>query len=79
MPHQPDTASSGMREKSTVVYSVRVLCAFVPLIFANCQVEKAINYRLAPQYPFPCALQDLVAACTCLQAPECNDLPRYFF
>ncbi|KAJ6589896.1 hypothetical protein DFH09DRAFT_976385 [Mycena vulgaris] len=22
----------------------------------------AINYRLAPQYPFPCALQDLVAA-----------------
>lgn len=24
----------------------------------------AINYRLAPQYPFPCALQDLVAACT---------------
>lgn len=23
----------------------------------------AINYRLAPQYPFPCALQDLIAAC----------------
>lgn len=25
--------------------------------------ETAINYRLAPQYPFPCALQDLLAAC----------------
>src|ERR1700710_283264 len=23
----------------------------------------AVNYRLAPQYPFPCALQDLLAAC----------------
>ena len=23
----------------------------------------AINYRLAPQYPFPCAIQDLLAAC----------------
>ena len=23
----------------------------------------AINYRLAPQYPFPCAIQDIVAAC----------------
>jgi len=25
--------------------------------------EIAVNYRLAPQYPFPCALQDLLAAC----------------
>lgn len=24
---------------------------------------KAINYRLAPQYPFPCAVHDLLAAC----------------
>ena len=23
----------------------------------------AVNYRLAPQYPFPCAIQDLLAAC----------------
>lgn len=23
----------------------------------------AINYRLAPQYPFPCAVQDFLAAC----------------
>ena len=23
----------------------------------------AINYRLAPQYPFPCAIQDTLAAC----------------
>ena len=22
-----------------------------------------MNYRLAPQYPFPCAIQDLLAAC----------------
>lgn len=26
----------------------------------------AINYRLAPQYPFPCAVQDFLAACRCL-------------
>jgi hypothetical protein len=25
----------------------------------------AVNYRLAPQYPFPCAIQDLLAACEC--------------
>ena len=24
----------------------------------------AVNYRLAPQYPFPCAIQDILAACT---------------
>lgn len=24
---------------------------------------QAINYRLAPQYPFPCAIQDALAAC----------------
>lgn len=24
----------------------------------------APNYRLAPQYPFPCALQDLLASCS---------------
>lgn len=26
----------------------------------------AVNYRLAPQYPFPCQLQDAIAACTYL-------------
>lgn len=26
-------------------------------------VNIAINYRLAPQYPFPCALHDLLTAC----------------
>lgn len=26
-------------------------------------IDLAINYRLAPQYPFPCALQDALAAC----------------
>ena len=23
----------------------------------------AVNYRLTPQYPFPCAIQDLLATC----------------
>jgi acetyl esterase/lipase len=32
----------------------------------------AINYRLAPQYPFPCALQDLIAACASLHSPNNN-------
>ena len=25
----------------------------------------APKYRLSPQYPFPCALQDLLASCMC--------------
>ena len=29
---------------------------------------QAINYRLAPQYPFPCAIQDALAACK----PNCT-------
>jgi len=37
----------------------------------------AINYRLAPQYPFPCALQDLLAACMYINEHNfLNDLPR---
>ncbi len=33
----------------------------------------AINYRLAPQYPFPCAIQDALAACT--SNPSDSDHP----
>ncbi|KAG2104030.1 uncharacterized protein F5147DRAFT_270934 [Suillus discolor] len=35
----------------------------------------AINYRLAPQYPFPCALQDLLAAYLYLIKPP-SDAPH---
>lgn len=36
----------------------------------------AVNYRLAPQYPFPCALQDILAACMffCFRSTEHNVL-----
>ncbi|KAF8178667.1 hypothetical protein K438DRAFT_1844188 [Mycena galopus ATCC 62051] len=36
----------------------------------------AINYRLAPQYPFPCALQDLIAAYLYLIKPPPGALHR---
>lgn len=36
----------------------------------------AINYRLAPQYPFPCALQDLIAAYLFLIRPPEGALHR---
>lgn len=32
----------------------------------------AVNYRLAPQYPFPCALQDLLAACELSPTLRCK-------
>ena len=32
----------------------------------------APNYRLAPQYPFPCAIQDFLASCAYKLA--CNDV-----
>ncbi|OCH89858.1 alpha/beta-hydrolase [Obba rivulosa] len=35
-----------------------------------------INYRLAPQYPFPCAIQDLVAAYLFLIDPPAGSLHR---
>ena len=31
--------------------------------FSSTCTLTAVNYRLAPQYPFPCAIQDLLAAC----------------
>ena len=34
-----------------------------PLIRSPRSSLIAVNYRLAPQYPFPCAIQDLLAAC----------------
>nr|GAT56166.1 predicted protein [Mycena chlorophos] len=36
----------------------------------------AINYRLAPQYPFPCALQDLIAAYLYLIRPPADAAHR---
>ena len=41
----------------------------------------AINYRLAPQYPFPCGLQDALAACkrlTILQTLICDAFADLF-
>lgn len=33
-----------------------------------------VNYRKAPQYPWPCALQDVLAACA--QILNINNSPR---
>ena len=38
--------------------------------FARLRGCTAVNYRLAPQYPFPCAIQDLLAACEELVLPN---------
>lgn len=39
----------------------------------------AINYRLAPQYPFPCALHDALAACVLFSYPcSCQALDNFF-
>ena len=56
-----DIQSSGLHERSTVEFSVsgtRIaghICAL--------KAHIAMNYRLAPQYPFPCAIQDFIASC----------------
>jgi len=43
----------------------RVFGPYLLCRFAACSVSSstAVNYRLAPQYPFPCALQDCLAGC----------------
>lgn len=56
-----DTASSDTLVKLMVGYLV-CHCTFeLPTSKWNSII--AINYRLAPQYPFPCGLQDALAAC----------------
>ncbi len=52
--------SSGWHARSTVVFSVS--SSYSPHLLPL-TLYLAINYRLAPQYPFPCAIQDIVAAC----------------
>jgi acetyl esterase/lipase len=63
----PDTAYNVMREKSMAGSLVSKLFS---LIVARLRDRTAVNYRLAPQYPFPCAIQDLLAACEKLVLPN---------
>jgi hypothetical protein len=42
------------------------------------EIAIAPKYRLSPQYPFPCALQDLLTPCACDGASEpCHTWPTY--
>jgi hypothetical protein len=41
------------------------------------EIAIAPKYRLSPQYPFPCALQDLLTPCACDASEPCHTWPRY--
>ncbi len=58
-----DTAYNDMQGRlmAECLVCMRATTLTPPTLIAG----SAINYRQAPQYPFPCALQDALAACVC--------------
>jgi hypothetical protein len=51
---------------------VRLFWMYACACMLTLEIAIAPKYRLSPQYPFPCALQDLLASCACHASEPCH-------